>query len=210
MSNPNHPEPSQTSDYIAQIHVAQFNLDSVALQTSVGVDPAECLRLVEADTDRRTPIAQMLGGVVNQEVITPARGTWRKHDEERHFQRIRELGPDLVSVIVEGAELAHQLLADGEQDQAKTIGTNLDFVLADYADLSEEGLLFLLRATVAGNRKLTAMVPSTARQLMREQKNHERAIRQAQRELGIGVATEQPRVSAEVAVLAFAQDPSLN
>lgn len=119
-------------------YVYNFNKASREVQQDAGVDPDECITVVEAATDMRTPLITYLASLAKKRYPIPSSGIWREHDVDLHLETIRETHPDLADFVAQAAQYGFDTmvsdnanLVDSDNSQAVAIGNKLDLILAN-------------------------------------------------------------------------------
>ena len=112
--------------------VRLYDAVSEGLQRRVGVDPAQCLKIVEIRTsrNRRTDLGTFLRCIVKREWATPKKGEPNQHDSSVHKWHIRNAHPVVVDVLAFIASQGVELLqedADAAEKHASAIDHTLSF-----------------------------------------------------------------------------------
>jgi hypothetical protein len=111
--------------------LGEFNSAAQGLQRAAGVNPADCMQIVECPTVDQfgfTPLDLFLGHLAQKKFATPPRivSGHRAHDELLHFRAVASTHPNSATLY---AEVAAKAIASANRDIVETIADHLDGTL---------------------------------------------------------------------------------
>jgi len=114
---------------------AEFNNLSAHIQSKLGINPDECLRVVTfpSQGDARTLLPSFFEGLQRREWRTPETGEFLTHDKTLHWPGVRELHPAFVPMVIWAAAVGEEHFKARRTDEANDMGNKLDFFIDKYA-----------------------------------------------------------------------------
>jgi hypothetical protein len=111
-------------------NVDEFNQLSRQAQEAVGVNPDDCLTLLEVSGEEQTKFIPFFEGVMDHKFLIPSKGDWRRDDIANHVQYVRSMHPRLVGLAVDYASYGRDLINAGDRWAAKDVIEDLDLLLS--------------------------------------------------------------------------------
>ena len=126
----------------------EINSAAQQAQIHAGVDPDLCISIEEWPWGNRTPLRDYARRLSEHAFVVPAfiqprtngRDPWRVHDGDVHVRRVGALHPDLGDLAICGALQVLDYCEEGDTEAAESIGTYLDYFLANKPLLWREAL----------------------------------------------------------------------
>lgn len=134
-----------------------YNTESARIQTAVGQNPMECLRVASTGSPKPVKWAPFLDGFAHMTWMTPESGERREHDESFHLETIRYTPAELALFGAEKAWVGLMLAQRGDEKTAKdVVARKLDLLFSRASLTWGVSLMSLMNVVAHPEARLTA------------------------------------------------------